>query len=255
MSYNENIPLPLRAFAHRLNRQIGVPHDVMDPLSSVPHTVAALARGENLSCEGDPQRSIHFVSEGWLIGYVGLPDGKRYIHRIYQAGDVIGIEDTNWSYATCTVEAITDCSLAQFHKDDQPDLFAFGTPLGAMLYGMVMSDHVVVVDTAKANSCLKGPARIAHLMLTIEARQRLTSQTRSNRFDLPLRQAQIADATGLSLVHTNKSIVALRESGRLRIWGNLCDILDRRSLLARTGFVDRYVSETATATARVAVSR
>ena len=234
----------LRAVAQRMKAQANVADNAIAALDRLTTTRRSLEARETLYNEASDEPDLHIVEYGWFIGFVNLADGTRYIHRIYQAGDIIGLEDTNWSYATSSVEALTSAAVASTPKYEQADLFRSDTLIGAALYGIAMGDQVVMMDTAKANARLKAPARLAHLFLTVEARQRLNRAdptVAEDTFALPLNQTQLADAVGLSLVHTNKALARLRADDHLTAARGTVTLHNRPVVETMTGFTNRYV--------------
>ncbi|MDX2274107.1 MAG: helix-turn-helix domain-containing protein [Hyphomonadaceae bacterium] len=73
-------------------------------------------------------------------------------------------------------------------------------------------------------------ARIARLVLDLEALMRSRSLATSDTFDLPLRQEDIADALGLTTAHVNRTMAQLRSSKTLEITGGMATIMDREEL-------------------------
>jgi len=64
--------------------------------------------------------------------------------------------------------------------------------------------------------------RAAALIITLFKRAKALGLVSENRFQFPLTQQHIADALGLSLVHTNKTLARLRRMGMFtRINGSL----------------------------------
>lgn len=72
--------------------------------------------------------------------------------------------------------------------------------------------------------------RIAHLVLRII--ERLASQTviREQRYPWPLRQQDIADATGLTPVHVSRTLAELRRSGIIDIERSILTVVDQARL-------------------------
>lgn len=228
-------------FRTKLQKQVPIEGFDFSPLADANATRRDIGARTVLFSNGGPASHLYVVSRGWLIGHTTSRRGHRFVHRIYQPGDLIGVQDINWTYATSTVQSITPASLGEIHKARYMGLFANTTRLGAALHAVGMLDQVIATDTARANLHLEGPDRIAHLLLTIEARQSLTTgRAAGEPFDAPLTQSLIADAVGLSLVHTNKSLRRLQDEGFIHHADKRCRIDRRPELLARTGFQDRY---------------
>ena len=62
------------------------------------------------------------------------------------------------------------------------------------------------------------------------------------RFELPLSQAELSDAMGLSVVHVNRSIQHLRAAGLIEWHGSKVALLDRRKLAEQAQFNPDYLN-------------
>jgi CRP-like cAMP-binding protein len=60
-------------------------------------------------------------------------------------------------------------------------------------------------------------------------------------FDFPLTQEQIADATGLTAVHTNRTLQSLRRDGFISLSSSRLSILDWERLAEAGDFNERYL--------------
>ena len=59
-------------------------------------------------------------------------------------------------------------------------------------------------------------------------------------FELPLTQADIGDAVGLTKVHVNRTIREMERRGLIERIGKRVRIKNEAELAAQVGFVDRY---------------
>ncbi len=230
-------------FCERVKNQISIDDMDFRLLRKLDTRRIEFAPRSTLMTDGGPAPHLFVVAAGWLFAHTSLPNGGRYIHRVFQPGDLIGTEDINWTFSTSTVTSATRCVVGRFSKDQYLELFSNTTRLGAALHAIAMTDQVVLIDMARANTRLDGMGRLAHLLLAIEARQLLTTDNPAGSpFHMPLTQAVLADTCGLSLVHTNKELRRLQESGFIEQSDNHIRIVRREELLERTGFQGRYNS-------------
>ena len=65
--------------------------------------------------------------------------------------------------------------------------------------------------------------------------------TNGNSFNFPITQGEIGDATGLSTVHVNRSIMELRKEGLIILEKGRCTILDLRRLEEAAKFDPTYL--------------
>ena len=63
---------------------------------------------------------------------------------------------------------------------------------------------------------------------------------------MPLRQRHLADALGLTTIHVNRTLRALRDEELMDVRGGLLRILDREQLIALSGFDSAYLATGAT---------
>ncbi len=59
--------------------------------------------------------------------------------------------------------------------------------------------------------------RVAHLLCELYVRLRAIGLANGKAYGLPLTQAELADATGMTTVHVNRSLKRLREDGLIRL--------------------------------------
>src|SRR5690606_36828000 len=84
-------------------------------------------------------------------------------------------------------------------------------------------------------------ARLAHAICEIYVRLDKVGLTAGSVCQIPLTQAELADTTGMSVVHLNRSMMELRERNLLRWKGKSVEVLDWSGLAEAAGFDDRYL--------------
>lgn len=84
-------------------------------------------------------------------------------------------------------------------------------------------------------------ARIAHLLCEIWFRLKSVGVSHDYIFDLPLTQGDLGDATGLSVVHVNRTIRQLRQDGLMRMSKCRVQVLDWQRLTEVAEFDPAYL--------------
>jgi hypothetical protein len=74
------------------------------------------------------------------------------------------------------------------------------------------------------------------------SRQRTAGLASGNCCDLPLTQHDLADVLGITPIHTNRTLQALRGDGLIELRGKRLRVLDIDRLTAIAGFDERYLS-------------
>jgi CRP-like cAMP-binding protein len=83
--------------------------------------------------------------------------------------------------------------------------------------------------------------RLAHLFCELASRLEVVDLVEDERFCLPLRQVDLADACGLSTVHINRTVQELRRRHLLRWESQTVEIIDRDALEELAEFDSDYL--------------
>jgi CRP-like cAMP-binding protein len=197
-------------------------HDLDGPLEEA-------RRGEEFGAEGKPAPSPRFLISGWACRLRVLGDGRRKIIAFILPGEGIGICRRPNPLAMCATMAITDCRTL-------PASPAFGAGrnlsrrledalhIAQSLDEAALLDHVVRLGRQTALE------RMGHLLLELHWRLSLVGAADEWRFSAPLTQDVLADATGLSVVHVNRTIQQLRRERLIEWRSQVVTILEPQML-------------------------
>jgi CRP-like cAMP-binding protein len=83
--------------------------------------------------------------------------------------------------------------------------------------------------------------RMAHLFCEIFIRLRAVGLTNGHSCELPITQEQLGDATGMTNVHVNRTLQALREQGLIILKGKTLTIPDLEALQRAALFNANYL--------------
>ena len=83
--------------------------------------------------------------------------------------------------------------------------------------------------------------RIAHLLCELVVRLRAVGLTEGYSCDLPITQSEIADASGLSTVHVNRTLQELRAARLISLKGTWLEVLDWKGLKQAGDFDPAYL--------------
>lgn len=232
---------PLGALASRLNAYLPLTEEERGAIAVVEQEQRRVRAGEMLLEEGSgPVENLFAVQQGWLHSSTRLASGNRQILRFHYPGDLIGTSSIAWSVAAATLTAVSDCIVSTVPKDALGRLFAASGRLGGLLFAMAAAENVALADRLTSIGRTDALTRLATLLLDIRARLRSTAGGVVDTIELPLTQAQLGDALGLSKVHVNRTIIDMEGRGWITRNGRRVTLADEAALVALTGFVDRY---------------
>jgi CRP/FNR family transcriptional regulator, anaerobic regulatory protein len=177
---------------------------------------------------------VHFytILSGWAFRYKILEDGRRQILNFTLPSDLLGLQNAIFKTMKHSVEALTDLTLCVFDRNqlwelytNHPDL-AFDTTWIAAREENLVGDNLVSVGRRT------GIERVAYVLLHLFSRAEQLQLTEGNKLRLPVTQQQIADALGLSIVHTNTTIQRLTKLGLITWKQGIFLLRDRDGLAA-----------------------
>jgi CRP-like cAMP-binding protein len=235
-------PLGIRrsALTRRLSHYLTLTDAEDRALEAAEERERRLAAGEPLVEASQEIDRLFVVQHGWLHSSVRLRDGGRQILRFHYPGDLIGVSSIAWSQAATTLTAVSDCIVSELPKVQLGRLFAAQGRIGGLLYAIAAAESVAMSDRLTAIGRMNAIQRLATLLLDITARLRVTAGGVIDTIELPLTQADIGDALGLTKVHVNRTFREMEKRGMIARNGRRLKILDEPGLIDFTGFVDRH---------------
>lgn len=182
-------------------------------INDIKREHVALRAGAEIIRAGDETPEIYTLYSGWAFRFKTLPDGRRQILNILLPGDLVGLQAAMFAAAQYGVEALTDVELCLLPRrkvwalfDEMPGLAFDVAWLGAREEGYV-DDNLTSTGRRTAAE------RTAALIVSLYKRAKALGLVENDTFEFPLTQTHIADALGMSLVHTNKTLARLRRLG------------------------------------------
>ncbi len=206
------------------------PQSWIDRLTVPGQTLYSVRARQTFYRAGEPLDGIPVVCEGWAARVSRLSDGRRQILSFIFPGDLVSTDAVFASSLSVFVEAITAvryclCDRAEVHQrlTSEPELFN-------ALLSRCLAEKEEADQLATNLGRRRAEARIAHLFLTLKARLKARGLVQNRTFELPLRQQQIADATGLTTVHVNRVFGSLRDEGLIQLSAGTVRIPDLAAL-------------------------
>lgn len=228
---------PLRAhgpFKQYADRDIRFLDDLKKDHLSIP-------AGRDIISAGDSDPPLCTLYSGWAFRYKMLPDGRRQILNFLLPGDPIGFQAHMFDAAPHGVQALTDVQLCTFHRGKIWELFRSHPELAFDLTWLTAREEGLVDEgllTIGRRSALES---VGTLLIHIYKRAEALGLTYNGGVVFPLTQTHIADALGLSLVHTNKSLRKLTKLGLHEIKNGVLTITNGRALEKLTQFFEERV--------------
>ena len=209
-------------------------------LSQVTRNLRYVDPRRDLISEGDKPRYVHLVLDGWACRYKQLPDGKRQIVSLFVPGDFCDVNVYILKAMDHSIGAITRVKVAMITPEEMNLLTAERPRITQALWWHELVTTAVQREWTLNLGQRTAYERLAHL-LELYLRLKVVGRSSDGRCDFPLTQNDLADATGLTSVHVNRTLQELRHDGLIELERKQLHILDMPRLMDVAMFNPNYL--------------
>ena len=206
-------------------------------ISANPHVVEA---DTDIIREGDGPTDVQLIMSGFAYRYKILADSSRQIVGFLVPGDFCDLHVFILDTMDHSIATLSKTSVVSVCRADILGLIERPAISRALLLSVLVDEAVLREWLANIG---RRPAeqRIAHLFCEMFLRLEIVGMADDTTFRLPVTQADIGDAVGLSTVHVNRSLQALKEQGLITFRRGAAVIPDMALLRAASGFRSNYL--------------
>ena len=165
--------------------------------------------GTTMLMEGSNSPQLFTVLDGMGTRYMTLENGRRQVINFVFPGDFIGLQAGVMGEMKHSVESTTPMRLCVFNRVELWQLFRSHPERSYDLTWMAAVEEHFLGETIASLGQRDASQRIAWALVRIYERLRAVGLEKDKSVPLPFRQQDLADALGLSLVHTNKTLKAM----------------------------------------------
>ncbi len=180
--------------------------------------------------EGTSSTHLFTVLQGWAFRYKTLPDGRRQLLNFALPGDFLGLQASLFDEMSHSVEALSQMLLCVFPRERMWELFERYPSLAFDVTWLGSREEQILDQNLLSIGRRTALERTAYLLLHLHSRASAVGLAPPDRFFPPLTQQHLADALGLSIVHTNKTLKRLSDRKIIRWKNRLLEILDIEAL-------------------------
>lgn len=196
---------------------------------------------QDILTEGERVHNIHIVLSGLAARYKLLNEGERQIMAFLVPGDICDVEVFVLEEMDHGIAAISEVTCALVPADEIKALLTEMSTLTQALWWSTMTDSAVLRERIIDHGRRDAHERIAHLFYEMLIRYRMVDLAEGDVIPFPLTQEELADATGLTTVHVNRTLKQLREEGLIELRGRMLTVLDAPRLKQVARFNPNYL--------------
>ena len=191
--------------------------------------------------EGEHTTYVHVMLQGFACCYTLLPSGRRQIFSYLVPGDSCDLHAALLKKSDYSVGTLTECQVARIDRATILNLTEKHPAIARALWWSALVDAAILRQWITGIGQRRADQRIGHLFCELHARLKAVGMAIDGLYELPISQLELADTVGLSIVHVNRSLKALRQNGLATFRAGTVNIHDGRRLGDQAGFDAGYL--------------
>jgi CRP-like cAMP-binding protein len=203
--------------------------------------IRELPAGKTIVRAGVTLDECTLLVDGIVCRYRDLADGQRQIMELHVTGDFLDLHSFLLTKLEHNVGSLTPVRMAIVPHAAIRRITENHPHLARILWFSTLLDAAIHREKILTVGRRSAAARIAHLICELFERLRLVGMTEAERYELPLTQTDLADATGLTAIHVNRMLKRLRDDGLMTFRGGEVVIHDWQGLQRAAEFDPRYL--------------
>ena len=232
-------PHILEPMVRRLAYRVALDAADRDALFALPFTVRTVERGGYIVREGDIATRTSVMLSGFSVRSKTVGSGARQIVSIHMRGDMVDLQNSLLDTADHTVEMLTRGRIAEIPRNEIWRIAADRPMVARAMWRETLVDGSIFREWIANIGRRDARTRLAHLFCEFALRLKVAGLAEAGQYELPMTQEQLADATGLTSVHINRTIRGLEadrfierdDPRRIHImdWDRLAEVGDFQS--------------------------
>lgn len=227
-------------FLDRLTRRSLLSNEEKQAILGLPAIAAQVEANRDFVPLGEHVDHASLVVDG-IIGRFGQnPEGARQITALHIPGDMADLHSVVQPNGASALQALSTSTILRVpHASVRAVAGEFPAVAEAfwrdcMVDSSILCEWVVNVGRRDART------RTAHLLCEMAVRHG-ANREEAVLFPFPVTQSQLGDALGLTAVHVNRTLRALREEGLVTVYDRTVHILDWDGLVEAGDFDSSYL--------------
>jgi CRP-like cAMP-binding protein len=231
----------IEALVKKLSRRVPLLPAEEEVIRAFPTSTCDYAKGQMIVPEGTSPQESAVLLAGLAFRYKALPNGTRQIVSLHIPGDFVDLHSFVLRPIDHAIAAAVPSRVAKVPHERIAEVVAHYPRLTEALMWDVALDAATHREWMVGLGRRNAYERIAHLFCELYYRMRMAGLLRADGFELPLNQTELGDICGLSSVHVNRSLQALRQDGLIRSEKGRLVVTDIARLSAAAGFDPAYL--------------
>jgi CRP-like cAMP-binding protein len=235
-------PSDLEPMVRKLEYWRKLSREDQDAVMALPHTIRMFEANHYVVREFDRADYSCVMLSGFAVRHKIVAGGHRQILAIHMKGEMVDLQNSLLGEADHSVQMLTAGKVAMIPRA-AIDHIAFERPdIGRAMWIDTLVDASIFREWIANVGRRDAQTRIAHLLCEFALRLKVAGLGDRTNYELPMTQDQLADATGLTSVHVNRTLKVLEADGVIvRRTPRFIEIGDWRKLAEAGDFNSAYL--------------
>ncbi len=196
---------------------------------------------EDIVSEGERPSVVAFLHAGFACRYKILQGGSRQIMSFHIPGDIPDVQSLFIERMDHSLGTLTESTVVHIEHKAMLDLFAQAPNVWRLFWRGTLIEASVFREWMVGLGRREAYGRLARLFCEPVTQMHSVGLVEGKICELPLTQAEIGDAAGMSNVHVSRTLKELRDDGLLTFTGGSLAILDWEGLVRAGEFDAGYL--------------
>jgi CRP-like cAMP-binding protein len=210
-------------------------------IQALPFIRKTFGKDAYLVREGQKANDCALLLRGFAFRQKLLRNGGRQIISFHIPTEFVDLQNALLGTADHNVQSLNRCEAAIIPRQALLDLAQDRPAIRTSMWIDTLIDSSIfrewVVNVGRRDS----RERIAHLLCELVLRMKASGEGEDGTFEFPITQEQLADATGLTPVHTNRTLQLLRKDALIQLTSRSLTVMDWERLREVGDFDELYL--------------
>ena len=225
----------LSRFVSRLLRRSALDAEEQNAILGLSSQTQQFRTNFDIVTPGETVRHSCLIAHGFAARYDQMADGQRQLTAFHIEGDMCDLHSAVCPTAAWGMLALTTTTVLQVPHAEITQIASDYPAIALAFWRDGTVDASILAKWVGNLGRRDARARVAHLLCETGLRMELAGLASRDHFWFDITQSNLADAVGLTAVHVNRTLQALRAKGLIRTlshtiyvddWGRLADVAE-----------------------------
>jgi CRP-like cAMP-binding protein len=208
-------PRALHSFLEMLLLHSRLSSTEQQAVLSLPTRPARIRNRTDIVSPGQTVDQACLIVSGLVARFEQMRSGYRQTTSLHLPGEMCDLHSVVQPKASWALSALTDAVILFVPHKNLWDLACRHPNLAIAFWREGMAQSAILARTVANLGRKNATARVAHLICEMGLRSESAKLGSRTSFELPMTQEQLADATGITAVHVNRTLQLLRKDSGL----------------------------------------